>query len=340
MTTSPVFTAHDVGDLFNLLPTTFGFMPEESICAIATTGPRHRFGFRMRVDLPQEAEHVPQLAQFVAGHLRNNGAEGAIVLVVSQRTDVAGEAAWAVERNLGPVLPVVTAWTDTERYWTTFDDDPVDGTPVELSDHHPGVVSAVLAGQEVLPDRATLERRWRPAEGPRRGWLASQVLEVEASLVEESWTRSGHEIGVVGTAEVLQVVEQMVDGTRPDDAALLRACVWLTHHRVRDRVWLLYTRDDAERILPSWRELARQAPSTYAAVPYAVAAYLAYLTGDGAQASMGLEHARAADPCYEMAETLQWALTAGVHPDRLHAVVGCREPVDLSGGALRPVTAP
>lgn len=321
MTTAPVFTAHDVGDLFNLLPTVFGFMPEESICAIATSGPRERFGFRMRVDLPHDAEHVPQLARFVAGHLRNNGAEGAIVLVVSRRREAAGEAAWAVERALGTVRPVVTAWTDTQRYWTTFDDDPREGTPLELSDHHPGVVSAVVAGQEILPDRATLERRWHPAEGPRCGWLASQVLEVERDIVRQSWTRSGTQVGDVGIEEVLQVVGLLEGGARPDDLALLRSCVWLTHHAVRDRVWPLYSREEAERILPAWRELARQAPSAYAAVPYTVAAYLAYLVGDGAQAMMGLERARAADPCFDMAECLQRALVAGLHPDQLHRLV-------------------
>jgi len=329
MTTAPVFTAHDVGDLFNLLPTVFGFMPEESICAIATSGPRERFGFRMRVDLPDDAEHVPQVARFVAGHLRNNGAEGAVVLVVSHRREAAGEAAWAVERSLGPVRPVVTAWSDAQRYWTTFDDDPVEGTALDLSDHHPGVVSAVVAGQEILPDRATLERRWLPAQGPRCGWLASQVLEVERDLVRESWTRSRTQAGDVGIDEVLHVVGRLGDGVRPDDLALLRCCVWLTHHAVRDRLWPLYSRDEAGEVLPAWRELARQAPATYAAVPYTVAAYLAYLTGDGAQAMMGLEHARAADPCFDMAECLQRALLGGLHPDTLHHLV--------SGAALAEV---
>ncbi|RYI99174.1 MAG: DUF4192 family protein, partial [Actinomycetales bacterium] len=88
-----------------------------------------------------------------------------------------------------------------------------------------------------------------------------------------------------------------------------------------DRLWPLYSREEAERVLPAWRELARQAPSAYAAVPYTVAAYLAYLVGDGAQAMMGLEHARAADPCFDMAESLQRALVAGLQPDRLHHLV-------------------
>ena len=48
----PVYTAHDIPDLINTLPALFGFMPEDSIVAISTYGPRQRLGFRMRMDMP------------------------------------------------------------------------------------------------------------------------------------------------------------------------------------------------------------------------------------------------------------------------------------------------
>lgn len=318
MTTHPVFTAHDVADLFNLLPATFGFMPEESLCAIATSGPRRRFGFRMRVDLPADADHVPQVARFVAGHLRNNGGDGAIVLVVSQRVDVAGRAAAAVERNLGPVAPVMVAWTDTRRYWTTDPLDPAEGMPLELSAHHPAVVSAVLAGQEVLPDRAALEARWSPLDDEASVWLAAQVPGVEQVLVHESCSEPRRAVALRGVAEVLEVVRA---GADVDATRLLRAVVWLSLGDVRERLWGHYDRADAATAVVGWRELARRAPRRYSAVPYTIAAYLAYLTGDGAQAAIGLERARAADPCFVMARLLEEALLGGLHPDRVQAVV-------------------
>lgn len=322
MTTPPLYKAHDVADLFNLLPAVFGFMPTESLCTIGTTGSRHRLGFRVRVDLPEEPEYVPQVARVVAGHLRDNGADGAIVLALSSRVDLAGTVAWAVERVLGPVRPVVTAWSDGARYWTTFRDDPAEGTPLVISDHHPAVVGAVLAGQEVLPDRAALEARWRPFEGPASTWLLTQLPAIERDIVGESWG-SAEEPAVRGAEEVLTVVGTIGrDGVGAVDArALLRLSVWLTLGGVRDRVWPTLVREDAEQLLPTWREVARRVPQVHAAVPYTLAAYLAYVLGDGAQAAIGLEQARRSDPSYVMAQTLTDALMAGAHPDQVHRLV-------------------
>lgn len=320
MTTQPVYTAHDVADLFNLLPAALGFAPQESICAIATSGPRHRLGFTMRVDLPDQDDHVRQIARFVAGHLRGQGADGAIVLVVSSRTARAAEAARAVEGALGGIRPVVTAWTDSSRYWTTSDDDPA-GAPLDLSPHHPAMLEAVLAGQEVLPDRATLEDRWRPCDGPGATWLLTQVVQVERELVEQSW-RAPTDLAVAGLQEVQEVVGT-VDRSGIDAVearSLLRLGIWLTLGAVRDGLWPTLEDCGPERLV-TWRELARRSPGVYAAVPYTVAGYLAYLRGDGAQAAIGFERARTADPGYTMAATLGDALRVGTHPRQLRKIV-------------------
>src|SRR5687767_10848962 len=81
----PVFTAHDIPDLINTLPTLFGFTPEDSIVAIATFGPRNRLGFRLRMDMPA-TEQVGLAAGQIVAHLAHQGAEGAIVLAVTDET--------------------------------------------------------------------------------------------------------------------------------------------------------------------------------------------------------------------------------------------------------------
>lgn len=320
MTSQPVYTAHDVADLFNLLPAALGFAPHESICAIATSGPRHRLGFTMRVDLPDQDDHVQHVARFVAGHLRGQGADGAIVLVVSTRVERAAQAARAVEGALGPIRPVVVAWTDSRRYWTGSDDDPT-GTPLDLSPHHPAVLEAVLAGQEVLRDRTALEDRWRPCDGPGSTWLLTQVVQVERELVEQSW-RAPTDLAVTGLQEVQDVVRTAersgIDAVKA--RSLLRLGVWLTLGAVRDGLWPTLDEAGPERLV-TWRELARRSPGVYAAVPYTVAGYLAYLRGDGAQAAIGFERARDADPGYAMAATLGDALRFGTHPRRLREIV-------------------
>ena len=97
---------------------------------------------------------------------------------------------------------------------------------------------------------------------------------------------------------------------------MLRLGVWLTLGAVRDGLWPTLEDAGPERLV-TWRELARRSPGVYAAVPYTVAGYLAYLRGDGAQAAMGFDRATSADPGYAMAATLGDALRLGTHPRRL-----------------------
>ncbi len=319
MSTRPLFVAHDVGDLFNALPTIVGFVPHESVVAIATHGARHRFGFRMRVDLPGDASTADDVARFVVTHLHARGADGAIVLALSERTDLAATVVRAIEGELlhGIVPPVVTAWSDGARTWTTRPDQDPAGDPFVADPHHPSVVAAVVAGQEVLPDRAALEARWAPTTGERRAWLEASLDEVALDVAARVARLGPLRASVEGLQHVDDVLDDAHHGVAVDDGDLLRLCVWLSLHEVRDHVWEELPHLDPHEALAAWLPLARRAPAPFDAVPYTVAACAAYLAGDGAQASMGLDRALAADPGYAMARTLEAALASGIDPDRL-----------------------
>ncbi len=85
-----VFTAHDIPDLINTLPVLLGFTPEDSIVAISTYGPRHRMGFRMRMDMPA-AEHFGLVAGQIVTHLAHQKAEGAIIIAVTDQIEAAAQ---------------------------------------------------------------------------------------------------------------------------------------------------------------------------------------------------------------------------------------------------------
>ena len=319
MTSTPLFTAHDVPDLIALLPTRLGFVPRESLCAIATSGPRHRFGFSMRIDVPESVEAVPALARHVCAHLARQGAEGAIVVAVSERPEIAGPLVWAVEDSLGPVLPVVSGWATKDRYWTTFDDCDPAGNPYEIPDHHLAVVQAVAAGQEILPDREALERRYQPEQSERRRWMTCAVDSVALDVARRIGIDGG-DPETLGRRELGPILQAALLGRAPDEGEVLRVVVWMTSLPVRDVAWGLINRETARDFLTFWAHAARLAPPGFEAGPLCLAGFSAYLCGDGAQALIALQRASALDPDYSLAGLLLEALTQGVPPDRLESV--------------------
>lgn len=317
MTSPQLFTAHDVPDLVAVLPTRFGFVPEESVCVIATTGPRHRFGLSMRMDLPAE-EHHGVIAATVVHHLRRQGADGAIVVAVSERPELAGRAVWTVERALGGVRPVVSAWATSERYWTTFDDCPAEGHPYVPQPAHLAVVQAVAEGMEILPSRAEMARRFDPVRGPRRRWLDSVVDAVATDILSTINRRGpGRSVLDVGREELGPILQRALEGRTPNDDEMLRLAVWVSDIEVRDHAWGWIDQERADAMVALWTHVARHAPSPLELGPLCLAALAAYLRGNGAQALVAAERAAALDPHYTLATLVIDCLQNAVPPEAM-----------------------
>lgn len=310
---APLFTAHDVPDLINILPTLFGFTPEDSIVAIATHGPRHRMGFRLRMDMPA-VEHVRPAAEQIVGHLRHQGAEGAIVLAVTEKTGVAELLVPEVERRLGPILPVVGAWADGSRYWTTFDDCDPAGHAYEVSGHHPAVVSAVLEGQEILPDRAALAARLDPDGGERRIWLnhASGVVATQVAALLN--TRRHEPVEEVAMADLAPALAAVHAERALTDGQSLRFAQWATLLPARDALWALITPASARIMLGLWSHVARTAPPWISPPSLTLAGFASWLSGDGALALIAAEKALDIDPEYTLAGLLLGIIERAVPP--------------------------
>ncbi len=311
MTTDSVYTAHDIPDLFAALPGQLGFVPEESLCVIGTRGSRHRFTFSMRVDLPEE-EHVGALSRFVVAHLQRQDCDGAIVLGVSERPELAGRAVWATELALGHIRPVVSAWATKDRYWTTFDDCDPDGYAYTISPHHRAVVQAVVAGQEILPDRATLEQRYQPERTERSRWVGAAVdtvaLQVAGTVQRES------DPGRIGRGVVEPILEAALISRMPSTGDLAQLIVWTSCEPVRRFALRLVNKETAASLLELWAHASRLAPPELAVAPLTLAACCAYLRGDGAQALVALERALATEPQDDLANLVLRLLQDGVRP--------------------------
>ena len=309
----PVFTAHDIPDLINALPTLFGFTPEESIVAVATHGPRHRFGFRLRMDIPA-AERSAPVVESIVGHLGHQGAEGAIIIAVTEQRDLAARLVPAIEEGLGSILPVVSVWADGRRYWTTFDDCDPAGYPYETSGHHRSVVQAVAEGQLILPDRAAVVARLEPEAGPRRRWLEHSARTIAAQVAAEINVARSCSEADVGMADLAGALEAALARRRLTDDEALRLAVWATALPVRDALWALITPASARDMVGLWAQVARTAPPSWSPPALSLAGFASWLSGDGTLALIAAERALAIDPHYTLAGLLLRMLECGVPP--------------------------
>ncbi|MET0928609.1 MAG: DUF4192 domain-containing protein [Aeromicrobium sp.] len=314
MTPSPsVYVAHDVPDLINSLPTWFGFRPTESIVAVATHGPRRRFGFRLRMDIPRP-EDVETMAELVVAHLRHNDAEGVIVIAVTRHQDVALELLDAIHEQLGPVSLIVRARADGQRYWTDEPGSSPEGIEYETSDHHLAIVHAVAAGQQILPDREALVERFAAVTGERRLWLEQATAAILDEVVPQVARTAPGDLAETGMAVVWPILERAMAGRRISDADLLRVAAWVSSISVRDALWSRFTRENAEEMVQALTLVCGSVVPPFEPAVLSLTAFAAWLRGDGAQALIAVERALRADPDYSMAQIILDILQGGVSP--------------------------
>lgn len=316
MTQDPsTYVAHDVSDLINALPTMFGFGIDESLVAIATHGERRRFGFRMRLDLP-EHEDVDRAAAGVVAHLRQQSCDGVIVIAVTKRQEVALDLVDAIHAELDDagIALVVRARADGRRYWTDDAYDTEAGTPYETSDHHLSIVQAVAAGQQILPDRQSLVDRFAAVTGERRRWLGHAANAILAEVVPVVARTAPGELAATGLAHVEPILARGLAGRRLWDADLLRIAVWVSSIEVRDAVWGLMHRENADDVLRVLTQVCGSVVPPFEPAVLSLTAFAAWLTGDGAQSLIAVERALRADPDYSMARLVLEILQHGVPP--------------------------
>lgn len=308
----PVFTAHDIPDLFNALPTMFGFRPRESVVAIATHGPRRRMGFRMRLDVPQ-ARHADIAAELIVEHLRRQGAEGVILLAVTEQQAVAHDVLDAVELRLGAIEPIVVARSDGHRYWVDLPGFPVEGIAYETSDHHLSIVQAIAEGQQILPDRQALVDRYAPVAGERREHMLGLTAAARTRVLG-ILGRNDQDSAVVGLRELEPLLHQVAAGGGISDEEAAALSVWVSTISVRDALWGRFTPDNAEAALGLMVRVAGVVVPPYEPAVLSLAGFAAWLCGDGAQALIAAERAHEAEPEYSMASLVLQVVENGLSP--------------------------
>ncbi|MBW9211540.1 DUF4192 domain-containing protein [Mumia sp. zg.B53] len=333
-----VMRARTLSDLIGVVPVLLGFHPRDSLVAVCLDGPAGRAGFRLRVDLPPP-EAAELAADQLVGYLLRQDPD-AVALIAYADTDL-DEGARALTDAMTRLLRAdgvhVTDAVryDGTRYYSYSCQDPTccprEGVPCDVSSS-PLLAEAVFRGHEVLSDRDDLVRRFAPVSG--------RALE-EAQRATEREVQGLGRVGAHGAAQrdaetvrrglarVLPVVDAALgagpggpatggggsgSGHRlvPDDVAALS--VWTSLVVVRDVLWSRITPANALASLTMWREVAVSAVAPFQAAPLTLAAFAAWLAGDGAQAQCALDRVAEVAPRYSMAALVQQALTECLDP--------------------------
>jgi len=322
----------DPAELVSALPYLVGFYPRDSMVVVCLQGPSPRIGLAVRADLPP-AGHEEELAQSLIGPVLARHPVGVLLVVVGggQPHPVLGlpgaAAVAAVSRvfELHGVLTMQALWAeslDENAPWACFERC----CGGRLPDPAAGEVAAAVtaAGLVTFTDRGELERLVAPDDDQvlaRRGALLDAAVgELDRELSEDPDGVTRRHLTLV-----LDAVDAAGRGELPvTDDQIVRLAMALADRPVRD--WCLrLCRDEsgadtgcravaAERL---WLALTRATPAPELAGPATLAAFTAYLRGNGALAGMALERALRAWPGYDLAALLAVALETGMPPSTL-----------------------
>lgn len=325
MTTT--LTARRPEDLLAAVPVVLGFRPRTSLVMLTFGG---RVPFHARVDLPSPDDPVPvaelaeELAEVLVSPCRRQEVAGvALVLYTGDAALAAAVVAVLVPAFLAEAIGVVDVLRADAGRWSRVPTraGEAESEPAPYDDEgHPFAAEAVLEGRVVHGSReelaATVSRD--PALCAR--W--ERLLQASASTPEAD----ASDVGAL-------VAGWVAARCGPDDAGAVRVLGEIRRSEVRDAALYAVTRETAADHLALWASLLRGAPDDQVPDVAALAAFCAWLSGDGALAWCALDRCFAVDPSHLLATCLAEALTRAVPPSAWEEAVA---PPAHEGAGVRP----
>ena len=338
-------------DLVASLPTMLGFVPEESVVAIAMhrRGTRSRVGGMARIDLAPDpgaagvdrAEIDRALADALRRHLERSAPDSVVVIVVSAdgpdgpdgpdgaegRPPRAGVVDALTAAFAGVDVPVTGAvWTSRVAAgapWRCYDACGCTGTLPDPSGTLAAAESAVI-GRVTYGSRDEVAATLAPepaAHGRRRRELVDDAHEAAWADRELAGSAAARR----DLDAVRHAAAELGRGVVLGDEEIARLAVALCDPRVRD-VCLGFAAGhdaavdpvDAERL---WTLLVRAVPAPEVAEPATLLAFATLDHGGGATLTVALERALAADPGHRLSRVLASIITAGIEPGAVREMI-------------------
>jgi Domain of unknown function (DUF4192) len=348
-------TLRGPAELADALPYLMGFHPNDSVIVAALHGDKGRFGGRLRVGLPDDPADWPDLAGRLAEDLVktcvSHGARpnGAVVFLCQ---DPRGDQRPAdVMERLRPLaqrlrvacgaqdVPVVEALcVSSGRWWSYCRPDTVPMPREGAALLQPGstalAATAAYVGIPAPRSLCDIESRLKPAAPRDRAHelaLDMACAEMVPRMLARGLTGEVRQRTLVLARTVLErfrAAPPVADAARgdgrddqllgDDEAAVM--ILGLQDRQARDRAAEWTEPVQADAALRLWRALARRCAGPYAdhaAAPLALAGWVAWSSGDEAEARVALRMALDLEPHYTFAQLLHSSVNQGLDPEVL-----------------------
>jgi hypothetical protein len=350
-------TLRGPAELADALPYLMGFHPTDSVVMVALHGEHGRFGGRLRLGLPDDPREWPEAADqladcLVRNSMRSGGRPDAIVFFLCQDPRE-GERPPAVMERLRPLaqrlriacgaleVPVVEALcVSAGRWWSYCRPDATaasdEGVPVAAPGHSVMAAASAYAGMPAPGSLHDMEARMKPAQPRNReheialdaacAALVPRMLETgDCESVQQRTLAMARTL-----LEKLKAAPRIDDPARADrrddrllgDDEAAEVILGLQDRNARDRAAEWMEPAQADAALRLWRALARRCAGPYgdhAAAPLALAGWVAWSSGDEAEARVALGMALDLEPHYTFARLLHHSVNEGLDPELLRA---------------------
>lgn len=323
----------DPAKVIAALPYLVGFHPRDSLVLLTLTGEPGRpmaIGWALRVDLPPPGREHELAVQLVSRLTMRRPTAVMMVVVGGGQPDLERGlpgrqlvntmsrmlATWAIDVANSWWTPAVEAgaqWSCIAGCCDGVLPDPA-STPFAARSAANGLVA--------YADRSELARLVAadPAPALRR---CRRLLDVELETWREGMASQPRAMLRRGRGLVVDAVAAAARDQPPTHLrALARLAAALADNRIRD--WSLRCCRGARLVAAErvWQSLTRSIPAPEVANPATLAAYCAYVRGDGVLAGMALERALSAQPGHNLATLLAVALDGALPPATVAALAG------------------
>lgn len=292
------------------IPSLLGFTPHHSVVVLWLRD--GELALTQRIDLHAAASPPAAWLDACVNHVGASAAHEAIIVVFASRgRDLGLPFARTVDRLEARLaehrVELIDALLVDDERWFSYRCDgpccPAQGRCIDPVVRMRVGAAFALEGVAPFPDRAAVVGSL--ARDPQ----AHQGVRSRLPSRPRTWTERSRDAVLAGP------MRRLLAGSPLGIAETARVIAGVVDIRVRDTVlWRLSRVHDGRVVLPGFIGALRAAPDGYVAPIATVTAIAAWLTGDGARATIAVERARAEDPNYGLAVLVDTALRAGVPP--------------------------